>query len=292
MQVLRAVVSSGSITAAAANLGYTPSAVSQQLSALERQAGVALLEKNGRGVRPTSAGRLLAEYAGRIADILGEAETALAELRAGRMERLRVTFFATAGAAFVPPAVAEFRRRYPEVQLDLRLAEWENPLAGLTAGEVDVAIVVLADGTHAERYGVRLVHLLDDPYRVVLPRGHRLVRQRVVDLAQLAEEPWVDDTVPGLCREMVLKACAAAGFTPSFTVQADDYLTAQGFVAAGLGVTLVPALGLGAPHPGVAVRRLRRPEPVRHIYAAVRESIADLPPVAGLLDALTAAAVG
>src|SRR3954463_4855984 len=106
MQVLRAVVTSGSITAAATNLGYTPSAISQQVGALEKQAGMAPLEGVGRGVRPTEAGRLLTEHAAGITDRLVEAESALADLRAGRTGRLRVRYFATAGGAARPPARA------------------------------------------------------------------------------------------------------------------------------------------------------------------------------------------
>ena len=114
MQVLRAVVSSGSVTAAAARLGYTPSAISQQVAALEREAGTALLERVGRGVRPTAAGLLLTEYADAISRQVSEAETALADLRDGQTGRLSVRYFATAGSALVAPAVARLRRPVEE----------------------------------------------------------------------------------------------------------------------------------------------------------------------------------
>ncbi|HET9140247.1 LysR family transcriptional regulator [Actinophytocola sp.] len=291
MQVLRAVVTSGSITAAAANLGFTPSAVSQQIAALERETGLPLLERIGRGVRPTAAGTLLTEHAGIICRRVAEAELALADLRAGRTGRIAIRYFATAGLALVPPALATLRREHPGVQVDLKLTDPEDPLPEVRQGRADVAIVVVPPGTDPASDGIRLVHLLDDPYRVVLPRGHRLQRKRVIDLADLAEEPWVGNEWPiGPCVRLVLDGCAAAGFTPSFVVESEDYATAQGFVAAGLGVSLIPRLGLGSPHPGVVVRRVTRPEPVRVIQAAVRASALDTPAMTCLLTALRSAA--
>ncbi|MGW4499890.1 LysR family transcriptional regulator [Micromonospora sp. NPDC004336] len=289
MQVLRAVVTGGSVTAAAAHLGYTPSAVSQQVAALERQAGVALLERSGRGVRPTAAGLLLAEHAAVIGRHLAEAETALAELRAGRTGRLAVRYFATAGAALVPPALARFRRDHPDVRVDLRLVDPDDPLPAVERGEADLAIVVHHRGP-AGRDGLRLVHLLDDPYLAVLPRGHRLAGRRELDLADLADEPWVGSEPAGPCREVVRDACGAAGFSPHVAVESEDYPTTQAFVAAGLGVAVVPRTGLDSPHPDVVVRALRNPRPARPIHAAVRGSTLDQPALRGLLDALRHAA--
>ena len=288
MQVLRAVVTSGSVTAAATNLGYTPSAVSQQVAALERQAGIPLLERIGRGVRPTAAGRLLTEHAAIIGKHVAEAETALADLRAGRTGRLAIRYFATAGAALVPPALAKVRAEHPGVQVDLKLIDPHDPLPEVEQGRADLAIVV---SPRQVRDGIRTVHLLDDPYHAVLPKGHPLAAKRVLDLADLADEPWVNNELSaGPCHETMLDACSAAGFTPNFVVESDDYATAQGFVAAGLGVTLIPRMGLGNRHPGVVVRRVRNPEPFRAIFAAVRETSLAQPALAGLVTALRAAA--
>ncbi|MER5967068.1 LysR substrate-binding domain-containing protein [Streptomyces sp. NPDC002057] len=283
LQVLRAVVTSGSVTAAAANLGYTPSAVSQQIGVLEKEAGIALLERFGRGVRPTAAGRLLTEHAAVIGRQVSEAETALADLRAGRTGRIVVRYFATAGADLVAPALARFRTEHPGVRVDLRIAD------GAPDEEADLTLVVRprGGGPGGLGDGLRLVHLLDDPYRAVLPRGHPLAgRRTAVDLAELAAEPWVGSERPGPCLDAVLDACAAAGFTPDIAVECEEYATAQGFVAAGLGVSLIPLTGLGGRHPHVVVRKVRGPEPVRAIHAAVRESSLALPAVRGLLRAL------
>lgn len=198
MQVLRAVVTSGSVTAAARNLGYTPSAVSQQMAALEKEAGIGLLERTGRGVRPTEAGRLLTEYATVIGKHLAEAETALAELRAGRTGRVAVRYFATAGATMVAPAVAALRRAQPGVQVELRLSDAEDALLEVRERRADVALVVRPpDRVSVD--GIRFVHLADDRYVAVLPRGHRLAAKRELDLTDLADEPWVGSDQPGPC---------------------------------------------------------------------------------------------
>ncbi|MGW7068061.1 LysR family transcriptional regulator [Streptomyces sp. NPDC054855] len=289
MQVLRAVVTSGSVTAAARNLGYTPSAVSQQMAALEKEAGIALLERTGRGVRATDAGRLLTEYAVAIGKQLAEAETALAGLRAGRTGRVTMRYFTTAGAKLVAPALAALRRVQPGVQVELKLSDPDDPLPAVRDRQADLALVVRPrDQLGVD--GVRFEHLLDDRYKAVLPVGHPLASKRLLEMTDLADEPWVASESPGPCLDPVLDACGSAGFSPDFVVESGDYATAQGFVAAGLGVSLVPELGLDTPHSGVVVREVRNPVPLRSIHAAVRGPAPDRPAVGGLLDALRATA--
>ncbi|MGW3468873.1 LysR family transcriptional regulator [Saccharopolyspora sp. NPDC000995] len=286
MQVLRAVVTSGSVSAAATNLGYTPSAISQQLSTLEKEAGTPLLEKVGRGLRPTPAGTLLAERAGRIAELLSSAEAELADIRAGRTGLLRVRFFHTASVGLIPPAVAKFRAEHPEVQLDLRMQD-VGLLDEVAGGEADLAIIVVGRAM-PERRGVRLVHLGDDPYRLVLPKSHPMAAQDCVDLVQLACESWINSAVTSddICSTLLRDAYASAGFTPKVVLETDDSYSAQGFVAAGLGVALVPRLGLDVVHPGVVVRPVRNPEPARRLCVAVRETVADRPATQSMLDTL------
>lgn len=288
MQVLQAVVASGSVTAAAANLGYTPSAVSQQVAALEKQAGVALLERVGRGIQPTAAGLLLTEHAAIIGRHVAEAETALADLRAGRTGRLTVRYFATAGAALVAPALAWLREAHPGVGVDLKLNDIDDPMREVDQGRTDLALVIRQQGRLHE--GLQLVHLLDDPYLAVLPIGHPLATRRILDLTDLADQPWVASEPPGPCLDAVLDACSAAGINPNFVVECEDYPTAQGFVAAGLGIGLIPRMGLGSRHPAVVLREVRNPQPIRAIYAAVRQTPSAQPALRGLLDALHTAA--
>ncbi|MFJ2262038.1 LysR family transcriptional regulator [Streptomyces sp. NPDC087844] len=288
LTVLRAVVTSGSVTAAAASLGYTPSAISQQVAALEKQAGMALLERVGRGVRPTAAGRLLTEHAAIIGRQVAAAETALADLREGRTGRLAIRYFTTVGSSLVAPALARLREEFPGVRTDLRMTDPDDPLPEVTQGHADLAIAVRPHGRVYD--GLRLVHLLDDAYRVVLPKGHRLESKQIIDLGDLANESWVGSELPGTCLDTVVDACGAAGFSPDFVVDSGDYATAQGFVAAGLGVSLVPDMGLASRHPGVVVRKVRNPEPIRAIHAVVRETSLGQPALQGLLQALKAAA--
>jgi DNA-binding transcriptional LysR family regulator len=290
MRVLQAVVETGSMAAAASRLGYTPSAVSQHLAALEREAGTTLLERAGRGVRPTPAGALLAEHAADIVTRIAEAEAALADLVAGRVGRLGVSFFSTAGASLVPPAVAAFRRRHPGVELRLEIAEPAASVPAVQRGATDVAVVVEPDGGGVPN-GLSRTHLLADPYHIVLPMGHPLARHRVLDLAAVADEPWLETaSVPGPCQDVILDACERAGFRPRVAVEADDYPTTQGLVAAGVGVALVPGLALGAVHPGVVVRPIREHRPVRQIHAVARDVRALHPTVRTFLDALRDAA--
>ncbi|MGA6163735.1 LysR family transcriptional regulator [Amycolatopsis magusensis] len=290
LQVLNAVITNGSISAAARTLGYTPSALSQQLSTLEREAGTALLERVGRGVRPTPAGLLLAEHAELLSNQLLRAEAALAELKDGRTGSLSIRYFATAGAALVPPAVAAVRRDFPGVRLSLKLTEPEDPLPSVESGETDFAIVVLPQQGRPAK-NVDLFPLLDDPYRAVLPKSHPLASKEVIDLADLGGEPWIAIDPLGPCLDILLGACGEAGFTPEFAVECEDYATAQGFIAAGLGVMLIPELGLGSPHPGVVVRPVVRPDVVRCIHAAVAWHARGLPVVRHLVDGLRAASV-
>lgn len=293
LRVLRAVVRTGSIRAAAEQLGFTPSAVSQHISALEREAGTVLLEKAGRGIRPTDAARLLADVADDVLDRLADAEAALASLRAGRTGRLHLTSFPSAGAALIPPAVAGFRRSHPDVELVLGVAEPDEALPALRAGDVDVAVVVEPFGPDdAPDDDLVRQHLLADAYAVLLPADHTLAAAGDVDLADLSALAWVGTaSAPGHCQQAVTDACRAAGFTPSYAVEADEYPATQGFVAAGLGVALVPRLALGFTHERVVVRPVRGAQPVRHIYAAVRAARANELVVKGALHALGEAAL-
>jgi DNA-binding transcriptional LysR family regulator len=283
--VLRSVVETGSIQAAAAHLGYTPSAISQHVAALQRETGTVLMQRVGRGIRPTEAGRLLATHAGRIQSQISAAETALADLRAGRTQHLVVRYFATAGAVLIPPIMAEFGRRFPGVRVDLRLGK------GLGNEGADAEIVVLP-GIAGVPAGFRAIHLLDDPYVVVLPPNHPLTGEDEVELARLEREPWIDNESPStLCRQIVLDACGAVGFTPHFAVEAHDYSAAVAFAAAGLGVTVVPRLALSAISTGnLACRPVIRPALHREIYVVVKEHAVDQPTLAAFVAMLRAAA--
>ncbi len=294
LRALHAVVTTGSVHGAAAEIGYTPSAISQHVAALERETGTVLLERAGRGVRPTQAGLLLSQHAGALIERLAEAEGAVASLRAGDLGVLRLASFATAGASLVPPALATVRGILPHLDVDLRVAERDEALPLLRQGELDVAIMEAHEVPSAgsSDQGVTVVHLLADPYRLILPRGHRLARRRVINLEELEAESWVDVVCSlGCCREVTEAAFSQAGFIPRRSIEADEYWPAQAFVAAGLGVALVPTLALGVLHEGVVIRRLKRGSaPVRHVVAATRQAVSDTVPINTMINALHATA--
>jgi len=292
LAVHRTVIEVGSLTGAATALGYTVSAVSQQLARLEAQAGVQLFEKSGRGVRPTAAGLLLAEHAVRVLREVHEAEAALSDLRAGRTGRLRIVSFHSAGESLLPPAIAELRSLLPGVHVMPIVDETPGALRRLRAGEADLVVVVERFGSgEAPDDDLRRWHLLDDDYRLLLPHDHRLAGRRIVPLEDLATTDWIVTTGPAdYIERATIQACRDAGFTPRVVAEADEFQVTQGYVGAGLGAALVPVLGLGAVRAGVAVRRLRNPPPPRHIWLATRPAIADQPAVRRLVDALRAAA--
>ncbi|MGB4778118.1 LysR family transcriptional regulator [Microbacterium sp.] len=283
LRVLRSVVASGSIHAAATNLGYTASAVSQHVAALQRETGLALLERDGRGVRPTAAGIELAAQADAVLARLGQTEALVADLRAGRTGLVTFGYFASAGSAWMPSVVRRLTRDFPGVRLDLQLLEAipEDP-----ADRPDVQLIV-----ESQRFmtatGFRVHRLHNDPFVVVLRHDHRLADRDEIELGELAAEEWVDnDFARGWCREHLLDACTAAGFSPPFLVEAHDYATAIEFVAAGVGITVLPMLAARHLLPGIRAVRVVRPAPVRSIQAVVRDAAADRPPVIAALEEL------
>jgi DNA-binding transcriptional LysR family regulator len=293
LRALHAVVTAGSVRAAATQLGYTPSAVSQHIAALERQTASVLLEPAGRGVRATAAGLLLAQHAAGLLDGAAEAEAALAALTAGERGVLRMASFATAGGELVPRALAQTRSKLPDLGISLRVAERDDALTLLRRGELDLAVIEDHEDPVIDDALVRRP-LLTDPFRIVLPRGHRLARKRGIDLADTAEESWIRVACEiGCCREATDAAFARAGFVPDRTVEADEYWPAQGFVAAGLGLALIPALALSVLHGGVAVRPLSPAvQPVRHAVAVTRPAVLGTAPVRTMIAALEAEAAG
>jgi DNA-binding transcriptional LysR family regulator len=288
LQALAAVVTTGSVKGAAEQHGYTSSAVSQHISKLEVQTGAQLFEAAGRGVRPTAAGLLLAGHAADLLDGVATAEGALAALLAGEAGVLRMASFATAGAELLPPALAHLRTELPGLDIELRVAEKEDALALLRKGVLDLAVIEVHDDAPSDRADLVSIPLLVDWFYVVLPRDHRLAARRVIGLAQAAREPWVDVRAEiNCCRAATDAAFRDAAFVPRRVVQADEYWPAQGFVAAGLGLALVPGLALGIKHEGVVVRSLRRSDrPQRRVVAVTRPAAAGTASVAAMVEAL------
>jgi len=269
LRVLREVATRGSFSAAAEALAYTQSAVSQQIAALEREAGTVLVERNARGVRLTDAGRVLVRHADVILARLADAEAELEAIAGVRGGRLRLVSFPTAGATIAPRAIGRFRERYPGVELTLEPREPPEALECLKVGACDIALTVEAGFEPIEDTAIDRHHLLDDPMYVCLPAGHRVAGKRRLTLADLAEEAWIMG-VTGRCPDGLIleRACQAAGFEPRVAFQSDDYVAIQGFVAAGVGVCLIPDLALVAVRDDVVIRPLQGRPPMRHVIAA------------------------
>jgi DNA-binding transcriptional LysR family regulator len=271
MRVLREVAQRGSFSAAAEALAYTQSAVSQQIAALEREAGTKLVERNARGVRLTDAGRVVVRHADAILARLADAEAELEAIAGLRGGRLRLASFPSAGASVMPKAIAVFRDRHPAVELSLQLAEPDDAVALIRAGEIDVALTISTtfEGLCAYGSDIDELHLMDDPMYVILPQTHPLAHRRSLRLADLAEEQWTLGAT-GTCPDtsIFLRTCQAAGFEPRISFESSDYPAIQGFVAAGMGVSFIPDLALITVRDDIVVRSLGTRPPVRRIMAA------------------------
>jgi len=271
MRVLKSVAEEGSIAAAAQALSFTPSAVSQQIATLEREAGVSLVERGPRSIRLTDAGRALVEHTEGILASLEAAEAEIQAIAGVRGGILRLASFPTAYATIMPAAIAEFRSRHPAVELTLTEADPLMSLARVKSGELDLALLYEYDYVPLpEEDALERDILTDDPIRILLPRGHRETRRRAVSLDTLAEERWITSTARSSCHEFVSRACRAAGFEPSIGFESDDHGVWQGLVAAGVGVALAPDLALEHLHPGVEARPVALQPLKRRIYTAYR----------------------
>jgi DNA-binding transcriptional LysR family regulator len=279
LRVFVEVARLGSFTAAGTRLGYTQSAISRQISALEDEAGTPLFDRLPRGVRPTEPGRRLLPHAEAVLDRLEAARRELADLRELATGRLRVGAFATADASLVPKAIAAFRAAYPAVVVTLTEAYTPGLARRLREGELDVAILS-GDGPFE---GLDLRKLRDDAMLVALPAGHRLARRRRVRLIELADEEWIAGSERP--EETLISSCLSHGFRPRLGFVARDWLAKQGFVAAGVGITLIPSIAAESVRPDIALVQLHPDEvPVRAVHAATPAGVALSPATRAFLD--------
>jgi DNA-binding transcriptional LysR family regulator len=287
LRVLREVSLRGSFSAAAEALAYTQSAVSQQIAALEREAGTVLVERRARGVHLTEAGSALVAHADVILARLADADAELEAIAGMRGGRLRMVSFPTAGATIAPDAIACFRERHPGVEVTLAPREPHEGLDCLKSGECDIALTVEAGFEPISDPAIERHHLLDDPMYLCLPAGHRVAKKARIRLSDLAEESWVMGTTSRCPDGAILeRACQAAGFEPRVAFQSDDYVATQGFIAAGVGVCLIPDLALVAVRDDVVIRRLEGRPPVRHVLAATLAGGYVSPAAAAMLEIL------
>jgi DNA-binding transcriptional LysR family regulator len=293
LRVLQAVGETGSFSVAADRLGYTQPAVSKIVATLERQLGTTLVDRGLRPIRLTEAGSALARRASAAFEQITAAELevdAIANLSAGR---LRIGTFSSAGAAMVVDALRVFRKAHPAV--DVSITEIGMPSAvtrSLRRGDLDLG-VSFDYPEIGDTFGDDLdqVHLLDDPFDVVVPRGHRLEGDRTIRFADLAGENWLlgDFGTDSPSFRMIDRRCREAGFDPAVAYRINDCQMAQALVAAGEGIALLPRLMLRPLHRGVAIRPLASDPPVRRV-SALRLATRYLTPATERFTALLVAA--
>ncbi len=286
LRMLREVSLHGTIRAAASSLSFTPSAVSQQLSALERDLGVELLERRGRSVQLTPAAHALVERTEQILVQLAAAEDEARAIASAKEAPLRVASFASAAATILADAVRENGLEAHILECDPQLG-----LARLRAGDVDLAILWEYDFVPIEPgAGIELVPLLDDPIQVVLPAAHPAAAGPALELASLAGEAWVDSTNLSSCHPFLRRACNAAGFEPRVAAETNDHRTLHHLVASGVGLALVPLLSQLDLPASLVARPIRPSPPKRRIHAAFRSLSSEDPRVQRLIERLDAAA--
>lgn len=284
LRLLRELSRRGTIAAVAGALSYTPSAVSQQLSALEREAGVPLLERTGRRVVLTPAAERLVVHAEAVLEQLERAAAELAGARRGLAGPVRIATFQTAARMIIPAALERLAERHPDLEPMVSERDPADVADGLRSGELDVALVHDYDfvPTVAEP-GLSAVALCrEHMYLATATAG----RDGGAGLRDQRGEPWITATPGTLCHAMTVRACEAEGFTPRIRHQVDDFGTTLRLVAGGQGVALVPQLGVVDAPEGVVLTRV----PIyRRTMIAFRSGADGHPAVAAVSRALRAA---
>lgn len=271
LRVLCEVARHGSFSAAAEALGYTQPAISRQIATLEAEVGAVLVRRVPQGTVLTEAGRLLVDRGETILARLQDAEAELRALGGLHSGTLKLATFASAAASVVPVAVARFRDRHPEVELLVGMLDHDESLARLRAGEYDLALTHDPGGDlrgSPSSADVDVIGLFEDPMYVALPVGHRLADAVELSMGRLSQEPWMlatGNTCPDW--RLFMRACHDAGFEPQIAFQNDDYSAILGFVAAGVGVALIPDMVTRSVRDDVVIRALDPPPPSRPISA-------------------------
>jgi DNA-binding transcriptional LysR family regulator len=267
LRALREVASRGSLSAAAESLDYTQPAISQQVAALERDVGIKLLERGTRPIRLTEAGVALVAHAEAVLARLCDARQELEEIKGLRRGRLRLASYPTGLAALVPGALATFTERHPRVEVSVVDDHLDGVIGRLGRWELDLGLIYEHEALPEPEVELDRTHLMDDPFELVVPKDHRFASRSAIRLEQLRDENWIGGI--GAYHSILLRSCREVGFEPRLAYRTDDYRAVQAFVAAGLGVAILPRLALTLLPPGVE-RVVIRPRPPRRRISAAR----------------------
>lgn len=289
LRVMRAIADEGSFTGAATALGYSQPAISQMVRRLEQRLGTVLVERVGRTIRLTEAGSVLARHAVPVLTALDAAEEEVAAIAGLRSGRVRLMAFPSASSTLVPGALALVQQRFPDVSVRFTEAEPPESLTALRNGECDLAVAFSYEGSELARGEEDLDafvthHLLDDPVYLAVPADHPAADSDVVHLEDLADDLWIAGCPR--CRGHLLSLSDAAGFRPRVGYETEDYVAVQGFVAAGLGVALIPDLILRSiTHPDVRILPIDPPSH-RAVFIVTTPDLERVPAVSATIEAL------
>lgn len=284
LRALRELSTRNTMAAVAEALFLTPSAVSQQISLLEQETGVELVEKQGRGVRLTPAGELLVTHADRLFTVIDQARSEMAAIRKEISGTLRVAVFPTVGSSLLPAAMQLSGQRYPYLRIVLEEMEPAEGLAALRSRRCDLAFVDdLTIVMPAGPRDIEKVALIDDALYVLLPPAHRLAEKNSLSVAELKDEQWALDSAWSGFADFVLGLCRRAGYEPKVNAHCRGFEILAAMVSEGCSVAVVAGLRLRYPMPGVTAVKLR-PEIKRRISAAYRSGEREHPAIKAFLN--------
>jgi len=288
LQALRAVDAQGSVVRAAELLGFTPSAVSQQVKRLERQTGVPLLERVGRGVMLTRHGRHLVDNGGQLLEAIEAVEASLHHQAGAVAGHVRLTAFSTAMRGLVAPALPTFLEAHPDIEITLAEREPWDTIELVASGQTDLGIthswgdVPLTIPEHVVR-----VPVLQDLAEVIVPADHPLAKRKTVTPKDLVEAGWIATPEGTICRQWLGRMYVGTGHPPRIAHVAMEFDSHLALVRAGLGIALVPRLGRSPLGEGLVAVGVKDPVPTREVSALYRASMAESPAIRALVAALT-----
>jgi DNA-binding transcriptional LysR family regulator len=278
LRVLAAVARHGSMTAAAASLAYTPSAVSQQVRKLEAELGLQALSRHAKGVDLTDAGLAVVKHVASIERELAALRDDLEAIAGARAGSLRLGAFPTFGASLLPFAITTFAQQHPGVSLSVRSSRLRGLLELLRDREIQMAVLWDYAWSRLEEPDLVATPLLEDPTQLVVSESHPLAQRGEVRVEELAAERWITRADGHPVVEVLLRTCQIAGFEPAISFEANDYQEAQAMVAAGLGVALAPRLALTGLRDDVRVLGFADDVPARRIMLAYSAARTPSPP--------------
>lgn len=273
LETLRTVLRYGSFAAAARHLGYTASAISQQMSALERSLNIRLFQRRAKSIVPTEAAEYLLQRSGELFELIRQIDLDIGRLGAGQAGRLRIGTFHSAGGALLGNAISRFLVRRREVEITLDEGEPGELFPRVADGLLDIALGFeynLIPTSFPEP--LRLEDVMSEGLQLIAPVRHRLAGRPDVRLLELRSEKWASHTPSTPAHQCLQKLTAQAGFSPDIAFHSDNPSTILGLVEAGLAVALVPRILLRERHPSLTVLRVADPLPSRRIIAAMRAS--------------------